>query len=180
MRSELETDVNGDRSWPPKAQRPLDRRLPAERGTPAQRYATVLGMLAVLFALRVAGQAIQHWVPLSFLPAFHSFQGSNLPYAILLPVQLAILAVMLGVVWRVYAGTLEQRRRASRTLTIAGGIYVATMLTRLAVGLTVPNAPAWFRSEISTVFHFVLAIFVLVLAAYHRRAPQRSAEGARS
>lgn len=148
----------------------------ADHVRPALRDAGVLAILSALFAARVAAQAIQRWLPLPFLPPPGAFQGSALPYVILLPVQIAILAAMLVIAWRVYRGMLRPRPRVSRRLTVAGVVYVATMLTRLTIGQAVPDAPAWFRSEISTVFHFVLAIFVLALAAYHRDPPRRAME----
>jgi hypothetical protein len=125
-----------------------------------------------LFALRVAGQAIQRWLPLPFLPPSGAFQGSTIPYPVLLPVQLAILAIMLGVARRVRRDTLARREPIGRVLSFAGRVYFLAMLARLAIGLTVPEAPAWFRAPISSVFHLVLATFVLVLAAHHRELPE--------
>ena len=130
-----------------------------------------LSALALLFAVRVAGQAIQRWLPLSFLPPFGAFQGSTIPYPVLLPVQVAILAIMLGIARRVQQGTLVRREPIGRMLSFAGRVYFVTMLARLVIGLTVPEAPAWFRAPISSVFHLVLATFVLVLAAHHRELP---------
>ena len=137
---------------------------------PAAGYAAALTALALLFALRVGAQAIQRWLPLPFLPSFGAFQGSRLPYSILLPAQLAILAVMLRLAWRVHIGVLRARARAGRVLTVLGCLYFLVMLARLAIGLTLPDAPAWFHAPISAVFHLVLATFVLVLARYHRAA----------
>ena len=142
----------------------------------APKYAVALAILSAPFAARVAAQAMQRWSPVPFLPPFGAFQGSALPYVILLPAQIAIFATMLAVCWRLRIGALRPRPRIGSWLIVAGGVYVATMLARLTVGLTVPDAPAWFRSDISTIFHFVLALFVLVLAAYHRRAPRRTPE----
>ena len=132
-----------------------------------------LVILTVLFAGRVAAQAVQRWLPVPFLPPFAAFQGSNISYAVLLSAQVAILALMVHVVRRVRQRRLEPSKRASRLLTFAGGLYVAVMLTRLVVGLAVPGAPGWFRSGISIAFHFVLAMFVLMLAAYHRNGAGR-------
>jgi hypothetical protein len=140
-------------------------------------HTVALTTLTALFAVRIVAQAMQRQLPLPFLPPFCAFQGSTLPYAILLPAQIVVVAIMLAVVWRVHIGALEPRPHLSRWLTVAGAIYVAAMLTRLGVGLTVPIAPAWFRAAIPTAFHFVLAIFVLVLAAYHRQ-PRRTTQGA--
>jgi len=107
----------------------------------AKSCAGVLWSLSFLFALRLLGQAVQRWAPQDFLPVFGAFQGSELPYWLLLSAQLA---------W-------------------AGVIYMAGSLARIAVGLAVPAAPDWFRTWIPAVFHVVLAAYVLTLALCHRR-----------
>jgi hypothetical protein len=150
---------------------PDEDRLPR----PALGYVVALATLAALFAGRVAAQAIQRWLPLPFLPPAAAFQGSALPYAILLPAQIAIIALMLRTVRGVRGGAMPPRARTGRALTAAGGIYIGTMLARLAIGVALPDSPGWFHSQISIAFHFVLALFVLVLAAWHARTPPRSA-----
>lgn len=133
-----------------------------------------LWTLTVLFAARVAGQAVQGWIPLSFLPPFDAFQGSNLPYWLLLLAQLAILAVMACVSWRVHRGRLAPSRRWGLALAWAGALYMAVALGRISVGLLLPEAPAWFRTWIPAFFHVVLAGFVLAVCVYHlRKSPLR-------
>lgn len=123
----------------------------------------------MLFALRVAGQALQRWTPLAFLPPFEAFQGSSLPYWLLLPSQLVILAVMVGISWRVATRSLAANPRIGKILAWLGGIYMAGSLARLFIGVATPGAPHWFTAWISGVFHLVLAGFVLTLAAFHLR-----------
>lgn len=142
-----------------------------ERGT-AQTFARMLWALCFLFALRVAGQALQLWLPQSFLPPFHAFQGSDLSfYWLLLFAQLSILALMARLAWRVQRAELTPRRRLGNALAWLGSLYLAAGMGRLAVGLGFASAPGWFKAWIPAVFHGVLAAFVLVIAAYHRRAP---------
>jgi hypothetical protein len=136
---------------------------------PATRCAALLWALSFLFALRVLGQAVQRWAPQPLLPAFDEFQGSSLPYWLLLSAQILILAAMTLISWRVQAGMLAPSARAASVLAWAGGIYMAGSLVRIAVGLAVPAAPDWFRTWIPAIFHVVLAGFVLTLAVYHRR-----------
>jgi hypothetical protein len=137
----------------------------AQRGN--HFYALILGLLSVLFVLRVSGQAVQRWVPLSFLPPSDAFQGSGLPYALLLPIQLVITALMLSVTSRVYGGALRKSARAAHRLGWVGCIYMGGSLARVAIGLVFDQAPAWFTAWIPAAFHVVLAAFVLTLAAYH-------------
>ena len=129
-----------------------------------RRHGLILGVLTALFAIRVLGQAIQYWSPQQWLPDFGSFQGSSLPYGFLLATQLVILAAMARFALR--PGSPSQR--ASRILFWLGGIYMLGSLARIFVGLTMPGAPAWFRTWIPAGFHVVLAAYVLTLADYHR------------
>ena len=133
-------------------------------------YAALLWLLTILFVLRVFGQALQLWAPQAFLPPFDAFQGSNLPYRLLLSVQLAILVVMIVVAWRVQTGSLVPSSRTGKALMWAGCIYMTVSVGRIFVGLFAPEAPAWFSTWIPAVFHVVLAAYVLTLAYYHRRA----------
>ena len=127
----------------------------------------LLWALTLLFAARVAGQVLQEWRPQAFLPPADAFQGSNLPYGLLLSVQLAILGAMAYVSAR--AGRMAPRRRLVKWLAAAGALYMAAALGRIGVGLLVADAPAWFRAWIPAAFHGVLAGFVLAVSVYHLR-----------
>jgi len=130
----------------------------------SKSVSALLGALTFLFALRVAGQAIQRWAPQPWLPEFGAFQGSNLSYPLLLATQLLILAAM-----GFYALRPPRGPRAGRILLWLGGLYMAGSITRIVVGLTVPSAPAWFSTWIPALFHLVLAGYVLALAHAARR-----------
>lgn len=130
-------------------------------------YAIVFASLAALFALRILGQALQHWAPVSFLPPFDSFQGSNLPYGLLLTSQLVLLALMSGLAWSVATGIQQPKPHIGVLFGWAGGIYMIGAIARIAVGLFFTDAPAWFTAWIPAGFHVALAGFILTLAAYH-------------
>ena len=142
-----------------------------ERSNPVdprcRRYAWGLGVLTALFALRVAGQALQRWMPIDSLPGFGEFQGSGLPYWLLLAVQIFILALMASIAHDVAAGTRRRNPRAARVLGCLGAIYMAGSVGRIAIGVALPDAPPWFTAWIPALFHVILAAFVLTLAAYH-------------
>jgi hypothetical protein len=137
------------------------------------RHLALMALSTGLFALRVAGQAVQFWMPQSFLPASAAFQGSDLSYPILLLAQLLILALMLRTCLRIGRGKSVPDRRVGRGLAWFGGIYMAGSMAgsvaRIAVGIAVPSAPAWFSTWIPAFFHLVLAGFVLTAAHYHLR-----------
>lgn len=139
------------------------------RSRPAlTRHAAILWALTLLFALRVMGQAVQHWWPQPFLPPFNAFQGSGLGYPLLLTTQITILTLMIWSCRRVNAGAPHPNKRGAQFLTWFGGIYLAGSIFRIIVGLSLPDAPFWFRAWIPAFFHLVLAGFVLVLVLYAR------------
>lgn len=94
-------------------------------------YAIACGSLSALFAARVPGQAVQRWAPQPWLPPFDAFQGSRLPYWLLLFPQLVILMAMLGVARRIQMDRLRPSRRAGRWLAGAGTAYMAGALGRI-------------------------------------------------
>lgn len=57
--------------------------------------------------------------------------------------------------------------RGGRILLWLGRFYMAGSLARIAIGIAVPGAPAWFSTWIPALFHVVLAAYVLVLARFH-------------
>jgi hypothetical protein len=130
-------------------------------------YSALMWSLTLLFALRVVGQAIQFWVPQRFLPPVDDFQGSSLPYWVLLLSQLVILALMIHYTRRVQGRSLVPERRAGTILARLGGVYMAVSLGRIAIALLVSDSAPWFTAWIPAVFHVVLAWFVLTLASYH-------------
>ena len=134
----------------------------------AQRTAWLLAGLTLLFAFRVAGQAIQRWMPQAVLPPFAAFQGSAIPYAVLLGIQLLLLVLMTSVAVRVGTRGVATHPTLAASLKIAGAIYFGAMLLRLVIGICAPNAPAWFSATIPAFFHLVLATYILVFAGYLR------------
>ena len=125
--------------------------------------AFLLWFLTFLFSLRVAGQALQRWAPQAWLPPFDAFQGSNLPYPVLLGSQVVILGAMVFCNLR--------RPRGGRALLWLGGLYMTGSILRIVVGLALPGAPAWFTAWIPAAFHIVLAGYVLALATARGRSP---------
>jgi hypothetical protein len=128
-----------------------------------------LGLPTALFAVRVAGQAVQRWIPQPYLPPFAAFQGSRLPYPVLCLAQLAIVSLMTRACWHAWRGTLPRNLRIAQVLGWAGSAYMAGSLLRMAIGILAPSAPVWFRAWIPGIFHVVLAAFVLCLGRAYRR-----------
>ena len=126
--------------------------------------------LSLLFLARVASQAVQNWAPVSFLPPFDDFQGSGLPYPVLLAAQIAILVLLVVVVARMHRGKSLISRRLILPVIVAGGVYFAVMAVRLVLGLSVLSHSGWFSTWIPTVFHLVLASLMMMIAAYQHRS----------
>lgn len=140
--------------------------------SPRQRlWAGVMAILAGLFACRVAGQLVQRFLPQPALPAFEQWQGSPLPYSLLLASQVVIFGAMACAIHGAWLGTMRSSLGRARTCAWLGGIYMAGAAGRLAVGLFVPGSPAWFSAWISAGFHVILAAFVLALWGYHATSP---------
>jgi hypothetical protein len=125
-------------------------------------------ILSFLFGLRVLGQAVQRWFPVSFLPSFDAFQGSRLPYSVLLSAQIIIFGGMLAVCRRALSGSLEPNVRRGFAIALVGTIYMTGSILRIVIGLLLPTASHWFRAWIPGFFHLVLAAFVLLLARAYR------------
>jgi len=139
------------------------------------RCSNLLFLLTSLFFIRVLGQAVQYWYPLTLLPPFGDFQGSSLPYTLLFSIQLIILFFMYWVAWKVRNRRLMPNLRIGRWLLVLGIIYMTGSVIRIAIGLVIIDAVAWFTSWIPAVFHVVLAAFILVMAMFHLRTKENCA-----
>lgn len=135
-----------------------------------RHYVWAVSALTLAFAARVAGQALQKWAPVSFLPSFDDFQGSGLPYPGLLGAQIVILAIAATVIARMYSGKNLMSPRLVIPVAVFGALYFAVMAVRLVLGLSVLSDSGWFSTWIPTVFHLVLAGKLLLISAYQRGA----------
>jgi hypothetical protein len=118
-------------------------------------------LFAGLFALRVAGQiGVAAFRP-SWLPPMAEW--NFVPYRVLLPVQLVLLALMGALV----AGSAEPGRGLARGLVAASLVYWAAMGVRFAVRMIRRPDQRWLGGTIPIVFHCVLAAFLFVLGASH-------------
>lgn len=120
----------------------------------------LLWALTGLFALRIVAQPLSLVVPA--LPTFDAWHGSTMPYPLLLAFQLVILAIMIGVNRKpLHSAT---RPKLKRTLILLGQIYFVGMLVRLVLGQVLDPAPDWFNRPLPTLFHLVLATWLLITA----------------
>ena len=110
-----------------------------------------------VFAFRVFAQLLQATFPVGWLPAVSQWQGSSLPYPVLLAIQLLIILVLVVVIWKIRHGSIHPDIRLGRWLFAVGGVYFIVMLLRLLLGLTLLASVPWFAKTIPAFFHLVLA-----------------------
>ncbi len=138
----------------------------------ARQYASVLLVLTGLFAFRVIAQLVQFVYPVNFLPPYAVWHSGALLYVELVAVQGLILLICVRIVWNVKNRTIIPSRRQGIILFTLGIIYLVSMCIRLIVGLTIAPDHFWFGATVPTVFHLVLASFVMFYGRFHCRGSQ--------
>jgi hypothetical protein len=133
----------------------------------ARRFAPILWVLTALFALRVVAQPAALVLEGSLLPPFESWHSGALPYPLLLLSQILLLAWLARTASSFGAGNVTGHPRLARLATAVGVVYLTVMLGRLVLGLTLLSHVRWFASPIPTVFHLVLATYLLVFGYVH-------------
>lgn len=133
----------------------------------SRNYYFTLYALIFLFSLRVLGQWIQTYNPVTWLPLLEQWQGSNIPYWLLLSVQLLIISLMVYLTYSYHHGKVAANRTKGHVLLCIGLIYFSTMLIRLLVGIFNLTNLSWFDKLIPAFFHLVLAGYIMLLASYH-------------
>lgn len=131
-------------------------------------YVAVLAGLWLLFCFRVIAQLLQVWRPVPFLPPFDTWTSGAVPYWLLVVAQVVILAVGLRVILRLSQGVVRPSATTGTLLLVLGGLYFGAMWARLLIGLTVAPDHFWFGATLPTLFHLVLASFILIYGQFHR------------
>ncbi len=133
------------------------------------RAATTLWILLAAFVLRVVAQPVSATGAVEFLPAFETWHSGVLPYALLVCVQLILIASMCVLAWRIGRRPVAPRPRLGKGLRVVGGAYLLVMLSRLFLGASLFADSTWFTRWLPTVFHCVLAGFLLVAGTIYMR-----------
>jgi len=161
-------DWTNDRAYmtPAIKQRPFLANFAVTPPSRDRNYAAILAILTMLFFARVAGQFFSLFFSVKFLAPFDRWYSGVIPYPMLLPIQLLILAVMLKVVWDVYRGTgyfSVLKVQTGRILKCLSYAYAAIMVGRYALTMTFHPELRWFTGTIPIWFHLVLASFLFTL-----------------
>jgi hypothetical protein len=121
-----------------------------------------------LFLVRVAGQLLVRARGPGWLPP--SDQWHLMPYRLLLPTQLAILAVMAWLTqafFRESGAVVDRSHGAGLLLLGLSFVYAGAMVVRYAVRMARRPEERWFGGTIPIVFHLVLASHLFVLGSFH-------------
>jgi uncharacterized protein len=127
-----------------------------------------LALFTALFAVRVVGQLVVLRAAPSWLPPMDRW--NLMPYRLLLPIQLAFLAVMSGISAGLLAdsGFLAEAHRGFGLFAIGVSVvYAGSMAIRYAVRMRRRPEERWFGGAIPIVFHVVLAAFVFTYGVFH-------------
>jgi hypothetical protein len=136
-------------------------------GPPAERAGACLALYAVLFSLRVAGQILVGARGPRWLPPMEAW--NLVPYRALLPIQLALLALMSVIVVDVARGAgvfAGPHPTLGAVLVGLSYAYWAIMVGRYILRMTRRPDQRWFGGAIPIVFHCVLAAFLFVYGSY--------------
>lgn len=140
-------------------------------GRPAAAHAPALWLFTALFVMRVAGQVLVALRAPRWLPPMT--QWNLLPYPILLPIQLALIGLMVWIDQSFGAGDASAVARDAglgTALLAFSAVYAAAMPLRYAIRMARRPDQRWFGGTIPMVFHLVLASYLFVLGRYHAAA----------
>lgn len=138
----------------------------------ARLLAPFLWALLGLFVLRVAGQVLVAFAGVAFLPPMQEWYSGLVPYKYLLPAQVAIIVLMAKICadFTREQGFFADPRRFFATYWLAfGWLYLAAMVVRYRLQIYFHPERRWFGGIIPIIFHWVLAVFVIVVGLHHRR-----------
>lgn len=138
-------------------------------------YGAVLGLLALLFTLRVLGQALVAFFHVTFLPPMREWFSGLIPYPVLLPIQGVIVVLLFKGAADCARGRgffARPRIKIGRFLRGLSYLYFAAMVLRYIVTMALYPDRRWFGGAIPIFFHWVLAGYLFVLGYFHTRAPR--------
>lgn len=136
-------------------------------------YVVILSILLALFCFRVLAQLLQRYIELPFLPPFDAWQSGAVPYNALLASQILIIVFAAWILRDIAMNRMQPSRKQGRVFFVIGLIYFSVMAARLFIGLTGFSEHHWFQSYLPTLFHFVLAGYLIVVGYFHLHATTR-------
>lgn len=141
-----------------------------------RKHFLILSFLLFLFCLRVAGQLLVALYQVPFLPPMQEWQSGLLPYSVLLTCQLLIICLFAKVCrdFFVQDGFFYRAKRVlAGPLMIFGKAYIVLNAARFLIWTVAFKHHIWFTGTIPIFFHFILASFLIIVAAHHRKELSR-------
>ena len=117
-----------------------------------------------LFLLRVLGQIEALLLAPSWLPPMQDWYSGLLPYPVLLPAQIVLLMIMAVIAANQTLTNTHAPGRWRRWVRVFAVAYFAAMTLRLLIQLGRGAPDVIAAGGIPVVFHYVLALFLCVLA----------------
>lgn len=145
---------------------------------PPWPLALLLWILLFAFCLRVVGQALVAFWDVNWLPPMEAWYSGLLPYPYLLPSQVLIIALYGKVCVDFTRGEgifVQPRPMFGRGVLAFGYVYLAAMVLRYVIRMSLYPEARWFGGTIPIVFHWVLAAFIIVFGRYHRERMRSAA-----
>ncbi|MDP3775496.1 MAG: hypothetical protein Q8Q85_14650 [Gemmatimonadales bacterium] len=137
----------------------------------SRRYAPVLWTLLALFCLRVLGQVLVVFFNVRWLPPMKEWYSGLLPYPLLLPAQILIIALFAKICTDFSRGRgffVEPRPFFARYVLGFGYGYLAVMVLRYPMRMYLHPEARWFGQAIPIFFHWILATHIILVGRYHR------------
>jgi hypothetical protein len=136
-----------------------------------RRLATLLWILLFAFCLRVLGQVLVAFAGVSWLPPMEAWYSGLMPYPYLLPSQFLIIALYGKVCLDFTRGEgffVRSRPAFGRSVLLCGYLYLAVMIVRYIIRMSLYPETRWFGGTIPIFFHWILASFIIAFGQYHR------------
>lgn len=133
-------------------------------------YAPLLWLCVILFMFRVIGQVYVAVYEPRWLPAMREWYSGLLPYYLLLPAQLIILALMVVISYDHSRGDgyfVVNESTPGRTLMGLSAFYASSMFVRYVWIMAKHPERRWFKGTIPIFFHFLLASFIFLIGSFH-------------
>jgi hypothetical protein len=138
---------------------------------PSRRLVWLLWVLLFAFCCRVLGQALVAFLHVTWLPPMEEWYSGLMAYPLLLPIQLIIIAIYTKVCWDFTRGDgyfVQARPLFGRAVLSFGYGYLAAMIFRYIISMSLYPEARWFGGAIPIFFHWVLAAFIIAFGQYHR------------
>ena len=117
------------------------------------------------------GQMLVAFVGVSWLPPMEAWYSGLMGYPYLLPSQCLIIALYAKVCVDFARGDgffVRSHPFFGRGVLVFGYVYLAAMVLRYIIRMSLHPEARWFGGTIPIFFHWVLALFIILFGRYHR------------